>query len=72
MSLAVLILGTVLYLTREKWQHVYKALPGKLSAAKAYDGLINGLINGSRKLTNVYMSGSLRHYMIYIFVFFIA
>ncbi|WP_273832692.1 Na+/H+ antiporter subunit A [Guptibacillus sedimenti] len=72
MSLAVLILGSALYLTREKWQHVYKALPGKLSAAKAYDGLINGLINGSRKLTNVYMTGSLRHYMIYIFVFFIA
>ena len=72
MSLAVLILGTALYLTREKWQHVYKALPGKLSAAKAYDGLINGLIRGSRKLTNVYMTGSLRHYMIYIFVFFIA
>ncbi|QHA92672.1 Na+/H+ antiporter subunit A [Bacillus sp. N1-1] len=72
MSLAVLILGTALYLTREKWQHVYKALPGKLSAAKAYDGLINGLINGSRKLTNIYMTGSLRHYMIYIFVFFIA
>ncbi|MYL62990.1 Na+/H+ antiporter subunit A [Bacillus hwajinpoensis] len=72
MSLAVLILGSALYLTREKWQHIYKALPGKLSAAKAYDGLINGLINGSRKLTNVYMTGSLRHYMIYIFVFFIA
>ncbi|MCA0992856.1 Na+/H+ antiporter subunit A [Pseudalkalibacillus hwajinpoensis] len=72
MSLAVLILGSALYLTREKWQHVYKALPGKLSAAKAYDSLINGLINGSRKLTNVYMTGSLRHYMIYIFVFFIA
>ncbi|WP_165996820.1 Na+/H+ antiporter subunit A [Bacillus sp. Cs-700] len=72
MSLAVLILGSALYLTREKWQHVYKALPGKLSAAKAYDGLINGLINGSRKLTNIYMTGSLRHYMIYIFVFFIA
>jgi multicomponent Na+:H+ antiporter subunit A len=72
MSLTVLILGTALYLTREKWQHVYKVLPGKLSAAKAYDGLITGLINGSRKLTNVYMTGSLRHYMIYIFVFFIA
>ncbi|MCA0171789.1 Na+/H+ antiporter subunit A [Bacillus sp. RAR_GA_16] len=72
MSLSVLILGTVLYLTREKWQHIYKAFPGKLSAAKAYDGLINGLLSGSRKLTNGYMTGSLRHYMIYIFVFFIA
>ncbi len=72
MSLSVLILGTALYLAREKWQHIYKAFPGKLSAAKAYDGLINGLLRGSRKLTNGYMTGSLRHYMIYIFVFFIA
>lgn len=72
MSLSVLILGTALYLAREKWQHIYKAFPGKLSAAKAYDGLINGLLSGSRKLTNGYMTGSLRHYMIYIFVFFIA
>ncbi len=72
MSLSVLILGTALYLTREKWQHIYKAFPGKLSAAKAYDGLMNGLLSGSKKLTNGYMTGSLRHYMIYIFVFFIA
>ncbi|WP_394174598.1 Na+/H+ antiporter subunit A [Guptibacillus hwajinpoensis] len=72
MSLAVLVLGTVLYLTRTKWERIYSVFPGKLSAAKAYDGLINGILNGSRKLTNAYMTGSLRHYMIYILVFFVG
>ncbi|MGG1686296.1 Na+/H+ antiporter subunit A [Pseudalkalibacillus sp. NRS-1564] len=72
MSLAVLLLGTVFYLTRTKWERIYTILPGKLSAAKAYDGIINGIINGSKKLTNGYMTGSLRHYMIYILIFFIA
>ncbi|WLR60618.1 Na+/H+ antiporter subunit A [Guptibacillus hwajinpoensis] len=72
MSLAVLLLGTAFYLTRTKWERIYTILPGKLSAAKAYDGIINGIINGSKKLTNGYMTGSLRHYMIYILIFFIA
>ncbi len=72
MSLAVLGLGTAFYLTRQKWENIYKVLPGKLSAAKAYDGMINGLLSGSKKLTNFYMTGSLRHYMIYIFIFFVV
>ncbi|MGB7999610.1 MAG: Na+/H+ antiporter subunit A [Anaerobacillus sp.] len=72
MSLAVLGLGTAFYLTRTKWEHVNKELPGKHSAATAYDGIINGLLSGSKKLTTFYMTGSLRHYMIYIFVFFVA
>ncbi|WP_347549510.1 Na+/H+ antiporter subunit A [Pseudalkalibacillus hwajinpoensis] len=72
MSLAVLILGTAFYLTRTKWARSYDVIPGKLSAATAYDGIINGLINGSKRVTNVYMTGSLRHYMIYILIFFIA
>ncbi|WP_283153952.1 Na+/H+ antiporter subunit A [Guptibacillus hwajinpoensis] len=72
MSLAVLLLGTAFYLTRTKWERIYTILPGKLSAAKAYDGIITGIINGSKKLTNGYMTGSLRHYMIYILIFFIA
>ncbi len=72
MSLTVLLLGTAFYLTRTKWERIYTILPGKLSAAKAYDGVISGIINGSKKITNGYMTGSLRHYMIYILIFFIA
>ncbi|MCA0986125.1 Na+/H+ antiporter subunit A [Guptibacillus algicola] len=72
MSLAVLIFGTLLYMTRTKWVRIYDVLPGKMSAAKVFDALMNGMVKGSEKVTNIYMTGSLRHYLVYILTFFIA
>ncbi|WP_270179361.1 Na+/H+ antiporter subunit A [Alkalihalobacillus sp. CinArs1] len=69
MSLAVLVFGTILYLTRTKWEKVYDILPGKMSAAKVFDAFMNGLETGSKKVTNRYMTGSLRHYLVYILTF---
>ncbi|WP_308216567.1 Na+/H+ antiporter subunit A [Pseudalkalibacillus decolorationis] len=72
MSLAVVVLGTLLYLTRKKWSHVYRLLPGVLSANKAYDAVYEGHLRLSRKTTNMYMTGSLRHYVLYILLFLVA
>ncbi|RBW70473.1 Na+/H+ antiporter subunit A [Bacillus taeanensis] len=72
MSLTVLVLGILLYKTREKWTGFYRILPGKLSANKVYDILVNSLTSVSAKITNTYMTGSIRHYMIYILLFMIA
>lgn len=66
MSLIVVGAGILLYLTREKWSFVYKTLPGKLSATKVYDWIVKKFDTASDKITNTYMTGSLRHYMSYI------
>ncbi|SFD56303.1 multisubunit sodium/proton antiporter, MrpA subunit [Lentibacillus persicus] len=66
MSLAVLGIGAVLTVTRKKWHGVYQILPGRLSANKVYDWLMAKIDIYSGKITNAYMTGSLRHYMIII------
>lgn len=66
MSLLVVLLGTILVLTREKWVNMYHVIPGKLSLNRVYDYSIASLDNYSNKITNFYMRGSLRNYMLII------
>lgn len=66
LSLVVVGIGTLLVTTREKWKPIYKAIPGRFSFNKVYDGLINRVNRYSEKITNTYMTGSVRSYMIYI------
>ncbi|WP_010650975.1 Na+/H+ antiporter subunit A [Oceanobacillus massiliensis] len=63
MSLIVVAIGTLLFLTRKKWTMVYNVLPGKLSLNKAYDWLIDKVDSYSEAITNTYMTGSLKTYM---------
>ncbi|PAV28987.1 Na+/H+ antiporter subunit A [Virgibacillus profundi] len=63
MSLAVVGIGTLLVLTRKKWNSVYTVLPGKLSFNKVYDKLLEKIDTYSANITNYYMNGSLKTYM---------
>ncbi|WP_164668540.1 Na+/H+ antiporter subunit A [Virgibacillus doumboii] len=63
MSLAVVGIGAILVLTRTKWNSIYNIFPGRLSLNKAYDALLNKLDVLSNRVTNSYMTGSLRLYM---------
>lgn len=63
MSLAVVGIGTVLFVTRKKWQAVYNFLPGKASFNHVYNGIISKLDTLSKRITNFYMTGSLKTYM---------
>ncbi|ASK63122.1 Na+/H+ antiporter subunit A [Virgibacillus phasianinus] len=63
MSLIVVVLGTLLVLTRKKWNAVYRILPGKLSLNKTYDVIVDKLDVYSNQVTNFYMNGSLRLYV---------
>ncbi|SHF67179.1 Na+/H+ antiporter subunit A [Ornithinibacillus halophilus] len=63
MSLAVVGIGIVFYLTRQKWSNIYHVLPGKLSFNKVYDYIIKKLDDVSAKITDSYMTGSLKTYM---------
>ncbi|WP_028783288.1 Na+/H+ antiporter subunit A [Thalassobacillus devorans] len=62
MSMAVLAFGTILALTRTKWEPVYRFIPGPLSMNKVYDGLVKRAETYSEKITKGYMNGSLGRY----------
>lgn len=63
MSLIVVGVGAILYLTRSKWNAVYRLFPGKRSLNNVYDWIIQKLDTNSNKITNFYMNGSLKTYM---------
>lgn len=71
MTLGVIVFGVLLYLTYPKWRRVYNLFPEKLTLNKLYDTTIEKAQNGSYRLTNSYMNGSIRTYLVYIFTFFI-
>ncbi|MFC7372710.1 Na+/H+ antiporter subunit A [Fictibacillus iocasae] len=72
MSLAVVALGTLLFLALKRWQPLYSRIPVYASADRFYNMLISILTNGSRQLTSGYMTGSLRLYTAIILVFLAA
>lgn len=72
MTIAVVVVGLFLYVFFPKWKSIYNIFPNKLSLNHLYDQGIIRAENGSRNLTNVYMNGSIRSYMIYIFIGFIG
>ncbi|ALC88949.1 cation:proton antiporter [Bacillus sp. FJAT-18017] len=71
MTIGVILLGFFLFKTYPKWGKIYGKLPQKLSLNRFYDGLIEKAQTGSNRLTNSYMTGSIRSYLVYIFTFFI-
>ncbi|AUZ40169.1 hydrogen gas-evolving membrane-bound hydrogenase subunit E, partial [Bacillus sp. MBGLi79] len=72
MTIGVVALGVLAYLTLSKWRKVYGLFPEKLTLNKLYDSSLSGLEKGSNKITRTYMTGFLRDYLVYVFVFFIV
>ncbi|GGA68964.1 Na+/H+ antiporter subunit A [Ornithinibacillus halotolerans] len=63
MSLIVVGVGIILFLTRKYWTKIYEAIPGNLSFNKVYDKLVKNVDDFSAGITNSYMTGSLKLYM---------
>ncbi|HZG71835.1 MAG TPA: Na+/H+ antiporter subunit A [Chondromyces sp.] len=72
MTLGVIVVGIVLYLTLSKWDKLYRLFPQKVTLNNLYDHGIVSSERGAFKLTSTYMNGSIRTYLIYIFIFFIG
>ncbi|MFJ7827484.1 Na+/H+ antiporter subunit A [Psychrobacillus sp. NPDC096623] len=72
MTLAVFLIGFLLYKTIAKWAPVYGMLPTKISLNGFYGGLMNLSDKGANRLSSSYMTGSIRSYLIYMFAAFIA
>lgn len=71
MTIGVVLLGFALYYTLNKWQGVYDKLPQKLTLNRLYDRSLTSLEKGSQGVTNVYMTGFIRDYLVYIFSFLV-
>ncbi|MEZ2457877.1 Na+/H+ antiporter subunit A [Salinicoccus roseus] len=68
----IVITGTLLFYFRDKWMFIYDYHKGRFTLNYLYDqGLIYSRF-GSRKITDSYMSGFIRSYLVYIFLFFIV
>lgn len=71
MTIGVVMIGTLLFLTLSKWKGLYRALPERLSLNTLYDATLHLLDKWTNLLTKKVMTGSIRNYLIYIFAFFI-
>ena len=69
LTVAIVIVGSLLYLTIPKWQPLYKIQPAKLSLNEGYDALMRGSEKGMNRLSRVFMTGLIRTYLLYMFAF---
>lgn len=67
MTLGIIGLGTLLFLTMRKWQPLYNLQPKFLSLNGLYDSLMAVGEKGMNRLSRLYMTGVLRTYLIYMF-----
>ncbi|WP_299088949.1 Na+/H+ antiporter subunit A [uncultured Metabacillus sp.] len=71
MTLGVIGVGTLLYVYLKKWHRIYHVYPEGLTLNNMYNLGIEKMENVSRLITNRYMTGFIRHYLVYIFSFII-
>jgi multicomponent Na+:H+ antiporter subunit A len=71
MTLGVVAVGALLFRGYKRFRIMDREWGGRISLNRIYDGSLRLMERGSNKLTNLYMTGSLRHYLFYIFGFFI-
>jgi len=71
MSLAVYVLGTLLFLTLRYWIRLYDVFPKRLALSRFYDAGMLGAERVSNRVNRSYMTGFTRDYLAYILSFFI-
>ncbi len=71
MTLGVVGIGTIMYMTLGKWKGIYRLFSQEGRLNILYDQGIINLESFSQNLTNRYMTGSVRTYLVYIFTFMI-
>jgi multicomponent Na+:H+ antiporter subunit A len=69
MTIGVVLFGIILFLAIKKWNIAFRIYPEKLSLNYLYTQGLDLIEKKSVSITNKYMTGSLRHYVIYILLF---
>jgi multicomponent Na+:H+ antiporter subunit A len=71
MTIGVVIIGSLLFITVKRWIPFFKRYPLWLTLNNLFEKSLEKVEGYSLTLTNRYMTGSIRHYFIYIFSFFV-
>lgn len=71
MTIGVIVVGFLLFKTTKKWIQAVRNYPQGLTLNRLYNQGLTGTEKLSASLTDRYMTGSLRHYLIYVFSFFV-
>lgn len=71
MTIGVIVIGLLLFKTTKRWLQALRNHTQGLTLNHLYNEGISGMGRLSVSLTNRYMTGSLRHYLIYTFSFFV-
>src|SRR5699024_1240986 len=72
MTLGIIGVGGLLYALLRHWQRIYLIFPETWSLHAVSNKAISGLACGACMVTKWYMSGDLRDYMEYMYLFFIV
>ncbi|KGR78142.1 Na+/H+ antiporter subunit A [Ureibacillus manganicus] len=68
MTIGIVVVGLLLFLTLSKWQKLYSALPERFTLNRLYDFTINELLGSwMTRFSKLYMTGSIRKYLAYMF-----
>ncbi|WP_107924118.1 Na+/H+ antiporter subunit A [Lysinibacillus parviboronicapiens] len=67
MTIGIVIIGVLLFVALPKWQGLYNLFPRSLTFNNAYDKIMQGLDVGLYRISRLYMTGSMRHYLLYMF-----
>ncbi|WP_089153488.1 Na+/H+ antiporter subunit A [Paenibacillus senegalimassiliensis] len=71
MTIGVVVIGFLLFKSAKRWVRVIRNYPQELTLTHLYNIALPAMEKGAASLTNRYMTGSLRHYLSYIFSFFV-
>lgn len=69
MTIGVIIFGLLLFYSIKKWNIAFRIYPEKLSLNYLYNAGMEGMEQRFASFTNRYMTGSIRHYLLYILIF---
>ncbi|KOS71789.1 cation:proton antiporter [Lysinibacillus contaminans] len=67
MTIGIVLVGVLLFVALPKWQGLYNAFPRALTLNNFYDKIMLGLDVGLNRVSRLYMTGSMRHYLLYMF-----
>ncbi|MDW7614260.1 Na+/H+ antiporter subunit A [Peribacillus simplex] len=71
MTVGIIAFGIILYKTFPRWQKIHQWMPERLSLNAFYDNGIRGLERSASSVMKFLMTGSIRTYLLSIFLFFI-
>lgn len=71
MTIGVILVGALLFKFLKLWKPIYGLFSSRFTFNALFNNLLASSVSKSNIVTNRYMNGLLRHYLVYIFVFFI-